>query len=250
MALTGSVAHLPIVFLLLGRVAFVSGTEVRGVTGQSITLPCRYSVGKYGKSEMCWGRGECPSRGCGDELIRTNGDRVTSATSQRHSLGGRIAAGDVSLTINDLRREDSGWYCCRVEIPGWFNDLKTNLNLRVSDGTSTASPSTTTESPSTDNGSDITPSIYQASSAGTTEGILSSAATTNKHNAIHNKVEKKMNYPLYLSIGLLLLITVASIIAIIFLKKSKNLRKKCNSNNSMGLNLHQTAEENIYQISE
>ncbi|XP_059846120.1 uncharacterized protein LOC132405377 isoform X3 [Hypanus sabinus] len=125
-----------------------------------------------------------------------------------------------------------------------------NIAPFVYQGTSTASPSTTTESPSTDNGSDITPSIYQASSAGTTEGILSSAATTNKHNAIHNKVEKKMNYPLYLSIGLLLLITVASIIAIIFLKKSKNLRKKCNSNNSMGLNLHQTAEENIYQISE
>ncbi|XP_059846116.1 polymeric immunoglobulin receptor-like isoform X2 [Hypanus sabinus] len=134
MALTGSVAHLTIVFLLFGRVAFVSGTEVRGVTGQSITLPCRYSVGKYGKTEMCWARGQCGVMNCADELIGTNGDRVTSATSQRYSLGGRIAAGDVSLTIKDLRREDSGWYCCRVEIPGWFNDLKANFNLRVSDG--------------------------------------------------------------------------------------------------------------------
>ncbi|XP_072120513.1 hepatitis A virus cellular receptor 1 homolog isoform X2 [Mobula birostris] len=161
MAVTGVVVHLSIMFLLLGRVAFVSGTNVRGVTGQSITLPCRYSVGEYAKSEMCWGRGPCPSRGCGHVLIGTNGDRVTSVTSQRYSLGGKIAAGDVSPTINDLQREDSGWYCCLVEIPGLFNDLKTNLNLRVLDETSTTSVSTTTESLSADHGNDITPSTYQ-----------------------------------------------------------------------------------------
>ncbi|XP_062908825.1 T-cell immunoglobulin and mucin domain-containing protein 4-like [Mobula hypostoma] len=161
MAVTGVVAHLTIMFLLLGRVAFVSGTNVRGVTGQSITLPCRYSVGKYVQSEMCWGRGQCDVMNCGDELIRTNGDRVTSVTSQRYKLGGRIAAGDVSLTINDLQREDSGWYCCRVEIPGLYNDLKTNLNLRVLDGTSTTSASPTIESLSTDHGNDIVPFTYQ-----------------------------------------------------------------------------------------
>ncbi|XP_059846113.1 hepatitis A virus cellular receptor 1 homolog isoform X2 [Hypanus sabinus] len=160
-----------------GRVAFVSGTEVRGVTGQSITLPCRYSVGKYGKSEMCWGRGECPSRGCGDELISKIGDNETSVTSQRYSLGGRIAAGDVSLTIDDLRREDSGWYCCRVRIPGLFNDLKTNLNLRVSDATSTTSPSTTTESLSTDRGSDITPSTYPGLTTSTSTYLRDSSST-------------------------------------------------------------------------
>ncbi|XP_072924117.1 hepatitis A virus cellular receptor 1 homolog isoform X2 [Hemitrygon akajei] len=177
MAVTGVVAHLPIMFLLLGRVAFVSGTEVRGVTGQSITLPCRFSVGKYVKSEMCWGRGQCGAVNCGDELIRTNGDRVTSVTSQRYSLGGRIAAGDVSLTINDLRREDSGWYCCRVEIPGWFNNLKTNLNLLVSDATSTTSPSTTTESLSTDRGSDITPSTYPGFTTSTSTSPRDSSST-------------------------------------------------------------------------
>ncbi|XP_072120514.1 hepatitis A virus cellular receptor 1-like [Mobula birostris] len=161
MAVTSVVAHLTIMFLLIGRVAFVSGTNVRGVTGESITLPCRYSVRKYVKSAMCWGRGQCSLSGCGHVLIGTNGDRVTSVTSQRYSLGGRIAAGDVSLTINDLQREDSGWYCCRVEIPGPFNDLKTNLNLRALDETSTTSPSTTIESLSADHGNDIAPSAYQ-----------------------------------------------------------------------------------------
>ncbi|XP_072120703.1 hepatitis A virus cellular receptor 2 homolog [Mobula birostris] len=235
--------------VLDGRVAFVSGTNVRGVTGQSITLPCRYSVRKYVKSEMCWGRGQCGVMNCGDELIRTNGDRVTSVTSQRYSLGGRIAAGDVSLTINDLQRKDSGWYCCRVEIPGPFNDLKTNLNLRVLDETSTASPSITAVSPFTDNGKNITPFTYQASSAGMPEGILSSTATTNKVNITHDKLENK-KIQLYLGIGLLLLISVTAIIAFIFLKKLKNSREKCNSNNAIGLNMHQTAEENIYQVSE
>ncbi|XP_072120702.1 uncharacterized protein [Mobula birostris] len=161
MAVTGVVAHLTIMFLLLGRVAFVSGTNVRGVTGQSITLPCRYSVRKYIKSGMCWGRGQCGVRNWGDELFGTNGDRVTSVTSQRYSLGGRIAAGDVSPTINDLQREDSGWYCCRVQIPGPFNDLKTNLNLRVLGGTSTTSASPTIKSLSADHGNDIAPSAYQ-----------------------------------------------------------------------------------------
>ncbi|XP_062908823.1 hepatitis A virus cellular receptor 1 homolog [Mobula hypostoma] len=249
MAVTSVVAHLLIMLPLFGRVAFVSGTNVRGVTGQSITLPCHYSVGKYVKSAMCWGRGPCPSRGCGHVLIGTNGDRVTYVTSQRYSLGGGIAAGDVSLTINDLQREDSGWYCCRVEIPGLFNDLKTDLNLRVLDETSTASPSTTAVSPFTDNGKDVTSFTYQASSAGTPEGILSSTATTNKVNITHDKLGNK-KIQLYLGIGLLLLISVTAIIAFIFLKKLKNSREKCNSNNAVGLNMHQTAEENIYQISE
>ncbi|XP_051870349.1 hepatitis A virus cellular receptor 1 homolog [Pristis pectinata] len=161
MAVTGGVAHWTVMSLLLGRVSLVAGSEVRGVPGQSITLPCNYSVGKSGESEMCWGRGHCTVMGCGGELIRTNGHTVTSTTSPRYHLGGRIEEGDVSLTINHLEREDSGSYCCRVEIDGWFNDQKVIMNLQVLDEPSTASPSTTAEFFSTGYGNNVAPLTSQ-----------------------------------------------------------------------------------------
>ncbi|XP_040201490.1 hepatitis A virus cellular receptor 2 homolog [Rana temporaria] len=44
---------------------------------------------------------------------------------------GDIEKGDVSLTISGVTMEDAGTYCCRVEIPGWFNDLKSNIDLEI-----------------------------------------------------------------------------------------------------------------------
>ncbi|KAM9849760.1 cell adhesion molecule Dscam2-like [Aulostomus maculatus] len=44
---------------------------------------------------------------------------------------GKIAEGDVSLTIRQAQESDSGMYGCRVEVPGWFNDKKHQLTLTV-----------------------------------------------------------------------------------------------------------------------
>ncbi|XP_072446314.1 hepatitis A virus cellular receptor 2 homolog [Chiloscyllium punctatum] len=129
----GCVAHLSALLVILGPATCVRGLEVRGTLGQSVTLPCTYSVQKHGKTEMCWGRGQCPSNGCSGLLLRTNGKTVISPILTKHQMDGKIEEGDVSLTVNHLQKGDSGWYCCRVQIFGLFNDQKVSINLVVSE---------------------------------------------------------------------------------------------------------------------
>ncbi|NXK71703.1 TIMD4 protein, partial [Amazona guildingii] len=105
---------------------------IRGVIGQSVKLPCFYKVARHKDiSDMCWGRGPCPNSKCNNKVLHTTRNRVTYRISQRYSLRGYISYGDVSLTIANLQSEDAGTYCCRVEIPGWFNDIKQNIQLAV-----------------------------------------------------------------------------------------------------------------------
>ncbi|XP_038651370.1 hepatitis A virus cellular receptor 1 homolog isoform X2 [Scyliorhinus canicula] len=157
MFITGFVAHLTALLILLRPVTFVRGSEVRGFLGQSVTLPCNYFVRVNGEYEMCWGRGKCPTFGCSETLVRTNGKAVTSTTSPKYHLDGKILEGDVSLTVDNLGEEDSGWYCCRVEILGPFNDQKIHFNLLVLEGKEISSYSNSlTASPTTQN-STLTP---------------------------------------------------------------------------------------------
>ncbi|KFQ86824.1 T-cell immunoglobulin and mucin domain-containing protein 4, partial [Phoenicopterus ruber ruber] len=109
-----------------------SEAVVRGVIGQPVQLPCSYQVARYKDiSDMCWGRGPCPNSKCTNKILHTTGNRVTFRKSQRYNLRGYISYGDVSLTIEKVRAEDAGTYCCRIEIPGWFNDIKQNMRLEV-----------------------------------------------------------------------------------------------------------------------
>uniref|UniRef100_A0A3P8VGC8 Ig-like domain-containing protein n=1 Tax=Cynoglossus semilaevis TaxID=244447 RepID=A0A3P8VGC8_CYNSE len=96
-----------------------------------VTLRCNYDAQKYGRLYGCWGRGAIPSRGCANEVIRSDGISVVSRQSERYLLMGDIVEGDVSLTIRQVEESDSGIYGCRVEIPGWFNDHKHEQKLTV-----------------------------------------------------------------------------------------------------------------------
>ncbi|XP_010157422.1 PREDICTED: T-cell immunoglobulin and mucin domain-containing protein 4-like [Eurypyga helias] len=109
-----------------------SATVLRGVIGQPVQLPCFYQVTRNTDiSDMCWGRGPCPNSKCNNKILHTTGNRVTFRKSQRYNLQGYISYGDVSLTIGKVKAEDAGTYCCRIEIPGWFNDIKKNMRLEV-----------------------------------------------------------------------------------------------------------------------
>ncbi|KAM5171462.1 polymeric immunoglobulin receptor-like [Mantella aurantiaca] len=105
---------------------------VRGPVDSILSLPCKYSA-KEGKSPMCWGRGSCGLTGCPSKILSTDGEKVTWTESNRYELRGNILEGDVSLTLNGVFKEDEGTYCCRVEIPGPFNDVKKDVQLNVED---------------------------------------------------------------------------------------------------------------------
>lgn len=74
-------------------------------------------------------RDKIPVSGCGDKIIATDGDKVVSRTSHRYHLDGELQKGDASLTIYSITQKDSGRYGCRVDIPGWFNDIKITVDL-------------------------------------------------------------------------------------------------------------------------
>nr|XP_012637049.2 hepatitis A virus cellular receptor 1 isoform X1 [Microcebus murinus]XP_012637050.2 hepatitis A virus cellular receptor 1 isoform X1 [Microcebus murinus]XP_020139242.1 hepatitis A virus cellular receptor 1 isoform X1 [Microcebus murinus] len=133
--------------ILLLADAVVAIVQVSGVVGQTVTLPCNYSVADGAVTSMCWGRGACPVFVCSDEIVWTDGSRVTFQKHDRYELRGDLLKGNVSLTIENAAEADSGLYCCRVEHRGWFNDMKVTLSLEIKPATDTrvpTSPSTST----------------------------------------------------------------------------------------------------------
>lgn len=111
-----------------------SEDTVIGFLGQSVTLPCQHSSWSRNRNSMCWGKGACPNSKCNQELLHTDGTKVVSRKSFKYTLQGSIWWGDVSLTISNTNQEDSGVYCCRIEVPGWFNDVKKTVRLELRRG--------------------------------------------------------------------------------------------------------------------
>ncbi|NXY53037.1 HAVR1 protein, partial [Callaeas wilsoni] len=133
-------------FVFLSTGPTVSELVVIGEVGQNVTVPCHYNVqNRNGITSMCWGRDRCPNSKCSQPVIWTDGWRVTEQHSPRYQLKGDLQRGDVSLTIVNTREADSGNYCCRVELPGWFNDQLVNYKVVIKKARiSTASPHTYT----------------------------------------------------------------------------------------------------------
>ncbi|XP_052052342.1 T-cell immunoglobulin and mucin domain-containing protein 4-like [Apodemus sylvaticus] len=122
-----------------------SEDTIIGYFGQSVTLPCQYSSWSPSRNSMCWGKGACPKSKCNVELLHTDGRKVISQKSKRYTLRGNIRSGDVSLTISNANQGDSGVYCCRIEVPGWFNDVRKTVRLELKRATTTKKPTTTTQ---------------------------------------------------------------------------------------------------------
>ncbi|KAG9470572.1 hypothetical protein GDO78_017360 [Eleutherodactylus coqui] len=109
--------------------------------GDTVTLPCTYPTGS-GTTTMCWGRGPCPNSKCNNKIIWTDGSKVSWRKSDRYQLMGDIEEGNVTLTITGVTPDDAGTYCCRVEIPGIFNDQKKEINVKIREDAFVLGPST------------------------------------------------------------------------------------------------------------
>ncbi|CAJ0959134.1 unnamed protein product [Ranitomeya imitator] len=122
-------------------VVAVSKIVVTGRVNGMLTLPCNYTIHLYHHT-VCWGRG-CSLTGCNNQIIWTDGRKVTWRKTDRYQLLGNISRGDVSLTITGTTEEDEGTYCCRVEIPGLFNDLQKEMEMKIQEGEKFKSVSST-----------------------------------------------------------------------------------------------------------
>eukprot|EP00064_Thunnus_orientalis_P009279 superscaffoldBa00001167_g9302 len=114
-----------------------SSDKVIGLIGHNVTLPCRYDTKTNGLLAFCWGRGEVPRFKCSETILSSPGGAVLSLgepSNLRYQLLGSMMDGEVSLTILNAQQSDAGVYGCRVEIPGWLNDIKVNIDLVMEEG--------------------------------------------------------------------------------------------------------------------
>nr|XP_020479974.1 hepatitis A virus cellular receptor 2 homolog isoform X1 [Monopterus albus] len=132
-----------IVFCILSGGRFLSVSSFKVPEGGVASLSCQYSVKRFGLSRVCWGRG-CGTFWCSNILVQTDENGVISKVTDRYRLTGDVLDGQMDLDILNVRRTDSGPYCCRVDIDGIFNDKKVIMNLRVVKALVTSSPSPTT----------------------------------------------------------------------------------------------------------
>ncbi|XP_073790532.1 hepatitis A virus cellular receptor 1 isoform X7 [Danio rerio] len=258
---------------------------VQSFEGDNVTLPCKYDSRYHGKCEICWMRGDIPSRGCGEEIIASDGDKVSTRNSDRYDLAGPIQHGDVSLTIFNIDKTDSGKYGCRVHVPGWFNDEKYYVHLIVDDAIIPTTLETTSMSSSTSEhettgvyttamtegnktrkeiSSTISPSYAPRSS---TAGMWLSNTTSVEpsfsvvyHESSSAESKDNVTVSAVLVPVLLLLLALIAIAAAFMWKQKKKTRASLevqnseisviysNSGSSVGLYNREMAVENVYQI--
>ncbi|XP_067232134.1 hepatitis A virus cellular receptor 1 isoform X7 [Chanodichthys erythropterus] len=225
---------------------------VQSFEGESVTLPCKYDSKYHGKCEICWVRGDIPKMGCGDEIIGTNGDKVVRRKSRKYQMVGEIQHGDVSLTILNIGKTDSGKYGCRIHVPGLFNDEMYYVHLIVEDETNKIQ----------ENSSFVSSSNAPESS---TVGLRTSNITyeTRVEDPELSPVENKesVNASAVIVPVIFLLLALIVIVGILIWKQKKKTRAALdiaqnsvnsviysNSGSTVGLYNREMAVENVYQI--
>ncbi|XP_026714216.1 hepatitis A virus cellular receptor 2 isoform X3 [Athene cunicularia] len=266
------------ILLILFTGPIVSGSLVKGEVGQNITVPCFYPVkGTQDITSMCWGRDSCPASKCYRPIIWTDGWKVTQRYSSRYILKGNLLMGDVSLTIVNAEEADSGIYCCRVEISGWFNDRTSNHKVVIEKARiSTASPHThTSEQTSAHRSTSESsftiirtwPSVSTSEAPWTASGPCSSTSgcldvTTNLQNAsLTLSGQQYSENGLYIGIGLCAVLLAILILALFLTRQYLYNTKKTSdfanfvafwrperAGNHSALEDEIHAEENIYII--
>ncbi|XP_040006350.1 hepatitis A virus cellular receptor 1 homolog [Xiphias gladius] len=129
------------VLTALARVSAVTTTTVVGVAGRRVMLPCRSEEVSQRGAEVCWGKGEPSLFNCHNTVINTAGAQISYRRSYRYS----VSPSSFSLTIYNSRPSDSGFYHCRVQLPGPFNDQTSSVHLIIISPRSVASDDGDTE---------------------------------------------------------------------------------------------------------
>uniref|UniRef100_A0A3B4B6W6 Immunoglobulin domain-containing protein n=1 Tax=Periophthalmus magnuspinnatus TaxID=409849 RepID=A0A3B4B6W6_9GOBI len=97
--------------------------------GRSLTIPCHYEP-QYASYVKYWCRGRmkdfCTS------MARTDEPRTPEMSAQKVMIYDDPVQLVFSITMTQLKEEDSGWYMCGVEIGGiWSADLYVAVHLQV-----------------------------------------------------------------------------------------------------------------------
>ncbi|XP_077597215.1 T-cell immunoglobulin and mucin domain-containing protein 4 [Stigmatopora nigra] len=224
--------------------------------GAVASLSCQYSVRRFGLSRVCWGRG-CGTLWCSNILVQTDENGVISKAEDRYRLTGDVLDGQMDLDILDVRRSDSGPYCCRVDIDGLFNDKKVIMNLRVVKASINA-PTTTTLSATT---TSATPETEAPTSAVTRP--MRRNWTTPRSTVISAaerapaSLSLQINVPvLSLSLSLTVLITLAGVFFSLAFKRGlrrPTWRRGCFSGEEVPhiiyeIRMRRPVQENIYTL--
>ncbi|XP_061659410.1 hepatitis A virus cellular receptor 1 [Syngnathoides biaculeatus] len=184
-----------------------SGTpRVVGTVGQNITLTCRYDVIKHGRMPACWSQGTLPWSGCAKEIISTDGSRVM-VKNQRYRMLGRLEAGNVPLTILNVKKEDAGVYGCRVKVSGIFNDEKNHIKLIIKDAPQTSTLKTDL----------LTDGVAVGSTAAQTTSLEGLQTSSSIKIIIQNERRNGPRSMLLMGVffGLTLFVAIAGVVAIV-----------------------------------
>ncbi|XP_066502284.1 T-cell immunoglobulin and mucin domain-containing protein 4 [Hoplias malabaricus] len=233
----------------------------RVTEGSTVILSCHYSVKQQGLRHVCWGR-DCGTFWCNDIIVQTDEHGVISKVSDRYRLIGDVLSGQMDLGIQRIRRTDSGPYCCRTDIDGFFNDKKMTYTLKVMKAPTTTVPPTTTTLPSTEPPPTQTvshlsvppretlefsrPGIYRQNLSMLNLGAMSEEAVSS--------ITLQINIPV-LSLSLSLLLLLLGALALLAFKRGfhmKVLKSGCFSNEPRHIiyeiRTRRPVEENIYTL--
>lgn len=108
--------------------------ELTVLEGESLAVPCHYDP-QYAGYVKYWCRGSM--REFCTSLARTDDTRLTNRAEDKMSISDDPAQLVSTVTMNNLKEADSGWYMCGVEIgSGWTADVVTFTYIKVIHGMS------------------------------------------------------------------------------------------------------------------
>ncbi|XP_022603838.1 polymeric immunoglobulin receptor-like isoform X1 [Seriola dumerili] len=116
--------------------AFLCGVttmeEFSVLEGRSLTVPCHYEP-QYASYVKYWCRGRM--REFCTSLARTDDPRSVDPAVDKVSILDDPVHQVFTVTMNDLKVDDSGWYMCGMEIGGvWSADVVEYTNIKVNHG--------------------------------------------------------------------------------------------------------------------